>query len=42
MAERGRVKRADVQEAQKRVLNAARKMAVEGTITLGGQGDDYV
>jgi flagellar motor switch protein FliG len=42
MADRGKVKRADVQEAQKLVLNTARALADDGTITLGNQGDDYV
>ena len=32
----------EVQEAQKEVLAIARRLAAEGTIQLGGKGDDYV
>ncbi len=42
MAESGPVKRAEVEEAQKAIIAIARKMAEEGTIMLGPQGDDYV
>lgn len=42
MAERGLVKRADVEEAQKAIVTIARQLAADGTIMLGGAGDDYV
>jgi flagellar motor switch protein FliG len=42
MADLGPAKRVDVEEAQKAVLAVARKLAADGTITLGDQGDDYV
>ena len=42
MAEGGLVKRAEVEEAQKAIIAIARKLADEGTIMLGPQGDDYV
>lgn len=42
MEERGMVKRVEVEEAQKAIIAIARQMASEGTIMLGGPGDDYV
>jgi flagellar motor switch protein FliG len=42
MAETGPVKRADVEGAQKEILVTARALAADGTIMLGGKGDDYV
>jgi flagellar motor switch protein FliG len=43
MAEMAQVKRADVEDAQKQVVLAARRMADEGGFSLGGGGsDDYV
>ncbi len=42
MEERGMVKRIEVEEAQKAIIAIARQMANEGTIMLGGPGDDYV
>ena len=42
MEERGMVKRIEVEEAQKAIIAMARQMAAEGTIMLGGPGDDYV
>lgn len=42
MAERGPMRLAEVQEAQKQVLGIARRLAEAGTINLGGKGDDYV
>jgi flagellar motor switch protein FliG len=42
MAELGPVKRADVEEAQRAIIAIARKLAEDGTILLGGKGDDYV
>ncbi|PEQ14303.1 flagellar motor switch protein FliG [Novosphingobium sp. PC22D] len=42
IAARGRVKLADVVEAQKRVVAAARRLAAEGTIVFGSGDDDYV
>lgn len=42
MAEAGLVKRADVEEAQKAIIAAARQLAADGTIIMGSQGDDYV
>lgn len=42
MTERGPMRLAEVQEAQKAILAIARKMAEAGTISLGGKGDDYV
>ena len=39
----GPVRLTEVQEAQKRIINAARRMSDEGTIVLAGRGgDDYV
>ena len=42
IAERGPMRLADVTEAQKAVLQIARQLAADGTIMLGGKGDDYV
>ena len=42
IADRGPMRLADVQEAQKAMLSIARKLAAEGTISLGGKGDDFV
>jgi flagellar motor switch protein FliG len=42
MAEGGPTKRSDVEEAQKQIIVTARKLADEGSVTLGGGGDDYV
>lgn len=42
MEERGPVKRSDVEEAQKAVIAAARRLSNEGTIQFGGGGEDYV
>lgn len=42
IADRGPMRLAEVQEAQKAMLAVARKLAAEGTINLGGKGDDYV
>ena len=42
MAERGLVKRAEVEDAQKAIIAVARKLASEGVIMLGAAGDDYV
>jgi len=42
MEERGPMRLAEVLEAQKQVIAEARRMADEGTIMLGGRGDDYV
>jgi flagellar motor switch protein FliG len=39
---KGPVRLADVEAAQKEILIAARKLADEGTINLGGKGDEYV
>lgn len=39
---RGPVKLSDVEAAQKEILLAARKLAEDGTINLGGKGDEYV
>lgn len=40
IAERGRIKRADVEAAQKAIVAVARKLAAEGTIVIGGGADD--
>ena len=40
IADRGPMRLAEVQEAQKEVLAVARRLAAEGTIMLGGKGDD--
>jgi flagellar motor switch protein FliG len=42
MAERGPMRLAEVQEAQKSVLAIARRLGEAGTISLGGKGEDYV
>jgi flagellar motor switch protein FliG len=42
ITDRGPMRLADVQEAQKAMLSTARKLAAEGTINLGGKSDDYV
>jgi len=42
IADKGPMRLAEVQEAQKEVLAIARRLAAEGTIMLGGKGDDYV
>ncbi len=42
MAERGLVKRAEVEEAQRTIIGIARKLAAEGAIMMGSKGDDYV
>jgi len=40
IADRGPMRLAEVQEAQRGMLNVARKLAAEGTISLGGKDDD--
>lgn len=42
IADKGPMRLAEVQEAQKDVLAVARRLAAEGTINLGGKDDDYV
>jgi flagellar motor switch protein FliG len=42
IADRGPMRLAEVQEAQKNMLGIARKLATDGAISLGGKGDDYV
>jgi flagellar motor switch protein FliG len=42
ISDRGPMRLADVQEAQKTMLAIARRLAAEGAINLGGKGDDYV
>jgi len=42
IAERGPMRLAEVQDAQKEVLAIARRLADAGTINLGAKGDDYV
>ncbi len=39
---KGPVRLAEVEEAQKEVLTVALRMGEEGTISLGGKGDDFV
>jgi flagellar motor switch protein FliG len=39
---KGPVRLADVEAAQKEILVAARKLSDEGTIALGGKGEEYV
>jgi flagellar motor switch protein FliG len=39
---KGPVRLSDVEAAQKEILLAARKLADEGTIALGGKGEQYV
>ncbi|WP_347304364.1 FliG C-terminal domain-containing protein [Croceibacterium sp. TMG7-5b_MA50] len=40
--ERGRLKRADVEDAQKKIIATAKRLAAEGTIVLGDGEEDYV
>lgn len=42
MEERGPMRLAEVVEAQKQVVAQARRLAEQGTIMLGGKGDDFV
>lgn len=42
MEERGPMRLTEVLESQKTVIALARRMAEQGTIQLGGKGDDYV
>ncbi len=42
MEERGPMRLAEVVEAQKRIVAEARRLAEQGTIMLGGPGDDFV
>lgn len=42
MEERGPMRLADVQEAQKEMIAVARRLADAGTIMLAGRGEDYV
>lgn len=42
IADKGPMRLAEVQEAQKAILSIARRLAADGTINLGGKGDDYV
>lgn len=42
MEERGPMRLAEVMEAQKAIIAEARRMGEEGSIMLGGRGDDYV
>ena len=42
MEARGPVKLSEVETAQKEILIIARRMAEEGAISLGSNGDDYV
>ena len=42
MDERGPMRLAEVLEAQKAIIAEARRLSDEGTIMLGGRGDDYV
>ena len=42
ITEKGPMRLAEVQDAQKEILATARKLADAGTIMLGGKGDDYV
>lgn len=42
MEERGPMRLADVVEAQKKIVAEARRLAEQGTIMLGGPGDDFV
>ena len=42
IAQRGRLKMADVLEAQKQIVAAARRLAAEGVIVFGSGDDDYV
>lgn len=42
MEESGMVKRIEVEQAQKAIIATARELANDGTIMLGGPGEDYV
>lgn len=42
IADRGPMRLAEVQDAQKEMLAIARRLAAEGAIMLGGKDDDYV
>lgn len=42
IADKGPMRLAEVQEAQKEMLSIARRLAAEGAINLGGKDDDYV
>ncbi|HWU02987.1 MAG TPA: flagellar motor switch protein FliG [Novosphingobium sp.] len=42
IASRGRLKMADVLEAQKQIVTVARRLAAEGVIAFGAGDDDYV
>lgn len=42
MEAKGPVRLSDVEEAQKEILTEARRLEAEGTIVLGGGGDDFV
>ena len=42
ITDKGPMRLAEVQEAQKEILAIARRLAADGTIMLGGKGDDYV
>jgi flagellar motor switch protein FliG len=42
LEERGPMRVTDVHNAQKKILNTARRLAAEGAITLDGKGEDYV
>lgn len=42
MEAKGPVRLSDVEDAQKEILSEARRLEAEGTIVLGGGGDDFV
>lgn len=42
IADRGRLKKADVVAAQRAIIGVARRLAAEGVIVFGGGDDDYV
>jgi flagellar motor switch protein FliG len=42
MEERGPMRLTEVLEAQKAIIAEARRLSDEGTIMLGGRGDDFV
>ena len=42
ITDKGPMRLAEVQEAQKEMLSIARRLAAEGSINLGGKDDDYV
>ncbi len=42
MAARGPVRLADVEQAQREILDVVRRLADEGTIMLGGKGEEFV